>query len=206
MEWPYASLRRQRLPPDERAIGVAERAQFGDHHFGKAAVEAASAGLGHRIGGAMGKCGNGLLGAFVGSEGCFGIALDVTVRLQPDPQAVRTLLADFASVGAAATAVSAVIASGILPAAMELMDGPTIRAVEASVYAAGYPTDAAAVLLIEVDGLARGLEADVAVIGRLGMDGHVVRASLGVRRRRRRAPSRRPNTADSLPPGLRYSP
>jgi len=121
-----------------------------------------------RLGAADGEReGYDLLGAFVGSEGCFGIALDVTVRLQPDPQAVRTLLADFASVGAAATAVSAVIASGILPAAMELMDGPTIRAVEASVYAAGYPTDAAAVLLIEVDGLARGLEADVAVISRL---------------------------------------
>jgi len=105
-----------------------------------------------------------LLGAFVGSEGCFGIALDVTVRLQPDPQAVRTLLADFPSVEDAARAVSAIIASGILPAAMELMDQPTIRAVEASVYAAGYPTDAAAVLLVELDGLADGLDADVRTV------------------------------------------
>lgn len=102
-----------------------------------------------------------LLGAFVGSEGCFGIALDVTVRLSPDPEAVRTLLADFGSVHAAATAVSGIIGCGIVPAALELMDAPTIRAVEASVYAAGYPTDAAAVLLIEVDGLEAGLESDV---------------------------------------------
>ena len=63
-----------------------------------------------------------LLGAFVGSEGCFGIALDVTVRLEPLPQAVHTLLADFSSVHAAAQAVSAIIASGIVPAALELMD------------------------------------------------------------------------------------
>jgi glycolate oxidase subunit GlcD len=115
-----------------------------------------------RLGGADGEHeGYDLLGAFVGSEGCFGVALDVTVRLSPDPQSVRTLLAAFGSVGEAAEAVSAVIASGIVPAAMELMDAPTIHAVEASVYAAGYPTDAAAVLLIEVDGLTAGLEADV---------------------------------------------
>lgn len=117
------------------------------------------------IGSAEGETeGYDLLGVFVGSEGCFGIALDVTVRLTPNPEAVRTLLADFTSVHDAAMAVSGIIASGILPAALELMDAPTIRAVEASVYAAGYPTDAAAVLLIEVDGLAAGLDADVAQI------------------------------------------
>lgn len=102
-----------------------------------------------------------LLGAFVGSEGCFGVAVDVTVRLSPDPQAIRTMLAAFPSIHAAAAAVTAIVASGIVPAALELMDAATIRAVEASVYAAGYPTDAAAVLLIEVDGLAAGLDADV---------------------------------------------
>ena len=107
-----------------------------------------------------------LLGAFVGSEGCFGIALDVTVRLEPLPQAVQTLLADFQSVDAAAQAVSAIIASGIVPAALELMDAPTIQAVEASIYAAGYPTDAAAVLLIEVDGAAAGLDEDAARVSR----------------------------------------
>jgi glycolate oxidase subunit GlcD len=108
-----------------------------------------------------------LLGAFVGSEGCFGVALEITVKLTPNPPAVRTLLADFLSIQSAARATSAIIASGILPAALELMDGPTIRAVEASIYAAGYPTDAAAVLLIEVDGLTAGIDTDVARIEQL---------------------------------------
>jgi glycolate oxidase subunit GlcD len=101
-----------------------------------------------------------LTGTFVGSEGCFGVALDVTVKLTPNPQAVRTMLADFPSVDDAARATSAIIAAGIVPAALEFMDAPTIRAVEASVYAAGYPTDAAAVLLIELDGLLAGLDAE----------------------------------------------
>ena len=108
-----------------------------------------------------------LLGAFVGSEGCFGVALDVTVRLSPDPPAVRTMLADFLSVDAAARATSAIVASGIVPAALEMMDAPTVHAVEASIYAAGYPTDAEAVLLVEVDGLEAGLDADVRTVERL---------------------------------------
>ena len=102
-----------------------------------------------------------LVGTFVGSEGCFGVALDVTVRLTRNPQAVRTLLADFMSIDAAAQAVSAIVATGIVPAALEMMDRSTIVAVEASIYAAGYPVDAAAVLLIEIDGLAAGIEPDV---------------------------------------------
>ena len=105
-----------------------------------------------------------LLGLFVGSEGCFGVATDVWVRLVPLPQAVRTLLADFPSIDAAARAVSHIVATGIVPAALEMMDNATIRAVEASIYAAGYPVDAAAVLLCEVDGLTEGLEADVKLI------------------------------------------
>ena len=118
-----------------------------------------------RLGSAEGEAdGYDLLGAFIGSEGCFGIALDVTVRLSPNPQAIRTLLADFTSVDAAARATSEIIASGIVPAALEMMDGATIRAVEASIYAAGYPVDAEAILLIELDGLEAGLEADVARI------------------------------------------
>ena len=113
------------------------------------------------LGSADGECpGYDLLGAFVGSEGCFGVALDATVRLSRNPQAVRTLLADFVTTDAAARATSAIIAAGILPAALEMMDNATIRAVEASIYAAGYPVDAAAILLIEVDGLAAGLDAD----------------------------------------------
>ena len=93
--------------------------------------------------------------------------VDVTVRLEKNPESVRTLLADYTAIVDAARAVSAVIASGIVPAAMEMMDGPTIRAVEASIYAAGYPVDADAVLLIELDGLAAGLEEDVALVERL---------------------------------------
>ena len=110
-----------------------------------------------------------LTGLFVGSEGCFGVAVDVWVRLVPLPQAIRTLLADFSSVDGAARAVSEIIATGILPAALEMMDNATIRAVEASIYAAGYPVDAAAVLLCEVDGLLEGLDADVATIERCCM-------------------------------------
>lgn len=101
-----------------------------------------------------------LLGTFIGSEGCFGVVVEATVRLTPDPEAVRTMLADFTSIEAAARATSAIIATGIVPAALEMMDTPTIRAVEASIYAAGYPVDAAAVLLIEIDGLAAGIDRD----------------------------------------------
>jgi len=102
-----------------------------------------------------------VLGAFIGSEGCFGVVLDATVRLERNPQAIRTLLADFNSIDGAAQAVSAIIASGIVAAALEMMDAATIQAVEASIYAAGYPTDAAAILLIELDGAAAGLDVDV---------------------------------------------
>lgn len=112
-----------------------------------------------------------LAGVFVGSEGCFGVALDVTVRLTRDPQAIRTLLADFPSLDAAARTVSAIVATGIVPAALEMMDQATIRAVEASVFAAGYPVDAAAVLLIELDGLAAGLERDVERVATLCREG-----------------------------------
>src|SRR5215475_6244958 len=117
------------------------------------------------LGGASGENdGYDLVGAFVGSEGCFGIALDITVRLTRNPEAVRTILADFMSIDAAARAVTSIVATGIIPAALEMIDQATIRAVESSIYAAGYPTDAAAALLIEVDGAAAGLERDVATI------------------------------------------
>lgn len=112
-----------------------------------------------------------LLGAFVGSEGCFGVALDVTVRLTRRPEAVRTALADFTSVDAAARVTSAIIASGVLPAALEFMDHAAIRVVEESVYAAGYPADAAAVLLIEVDGTRESVERDLARVRRICEEG-----------------------------------
>ena len=106
-----------------------------------------------RLGSPQGEAwGPDLTGLFVGSEGMFGIALQITLRLTPLPQAIRTLLADFETVRAASQAVGAIIAAGIVPAALEMMDQECIRAVEASIYAAGYPVDAGAVLLVELDG------------------------------------------------------
>ena len=105
-----------------------------------------------------------LVGLFVGSEGMFGVATEITVRLEPLPQAVRTLLADFGGVRAASEAVSAIIAAGIVPAAMEMMDQACVQAVEASIYAAGYPTDAAAVLLVEVDGAGEAVAAEAEAV------------------------------------------
>ena len=102
-----------------------------------------------------------LLGTFVGSEGTFGIATEATVKLTPIPGAVRTLLADFLDVDQASRAVSAIIAAGMLPAALEMMDNAIIRAVEASVFTAGLPIDAQAVLLVELDGIEAGIDDDV---------------------------------------------
>ena len=105
-----------------------------------------------------------LVGLFVGSEGMFGIACRITVRLEPIPATVRTMLADFSSIRAASEAVSAIIASGIVPAALEMMDQACVQAVEASIYAAGYPVDAAAVLLVELDGQPESVAAEHAVV------------------------------------------
>ena len=102
-----------------------------------------------------------LLGLFVGSEGTFGVATEATVRLTPVAPSVRTLLADFAEIDDASRAVSAVIAAGIIPAGLEMVDGATIRAVEASVFAAGMPQDAGAALLVELDGLEAGMDEEV---------------------------------------------
>src|ERR1700686_3597662 len=96
-----------------------------------------------------------LRGCFVGSEGTMGIATRIAVRLTPDPPSVATLLCAFDSVEAAAATVSGIIAAGVLPAALEMMDARITRAVEDFV-GAGYPRDAQAVLLAEVDGLAAG--------------------------------------------------
>ena len=105
-----------------------------------------------------------LVGLFVGSEGMFGIAVEIIVRLEPLPPSVRTMLADFPTVRAASESVSAVIAAGIVPAAMEMMDRACVAAVEASIYAAGYPTDAAAVLLVELDGQGDAVEAEAGTV------------------------------------------
>src|SRR6267378_1625060 len=96
-----------------------------------------------------------LCGVLVGSEGTLCAITKVKVRLLRIPPSVATLLAAFPSIEAASQAVSAVIARGIVPAALEMMDRVTVGAVEAH-YHAGYPTDAGAVLLVEVDGIAEG--------------------------------------------------
>lgn len=98
-----------------------------------------------------------LVGLLVGSEGTLGIVTEVTVRLLRRPQGVQTVLALFDSVHAASAAVSAVVARGIIPAALEMMDRMAIKAVERGNFPVGYPEDQEAVLIIEVDGLAAGL-------------------------------------------------
>jgi glycolate oxidase subunit GlcD len=108
-----------------------------------------------------------LVALFVGSEGMFGIALEITVRLEPIPAEIRTLLADFPTIRAASEAVTAIIAHGVVPAALEMMDQACIRAVEASIYAAGYPVDAGAVLLVEVDGHPAQVASESEVVGAL---------------------------------------
>jgi len=106
-----------------------------------------------RLGSAVGfGSGYDLRGVVVGSEGTLGVVTEVTVRLVPVPEAVETLLAVFPDVVSACRAVGAVIRSGMVPAALEIVDRRTVAAVEASVYAAGLPTDAGAVLIAELDG------------------------------------------------------
>jgi glycolate dehydrogenase FAD-linked subunit len=110
-----------------------------------------------------------LLGAFVGSEGTLGIATEVTVRLTPLPQTVRTLLAAYATTDEAGAATSAIIGAGIVPAAIEMMDALAIEAAEAAVHC-GYPEGAGAVLIVELDGPAPEVEAQFAEVTRLCED------------------------------------
>ncbi|MBW4654397.1 MAG: glycolate oxidase subunit GlcD [Kaiparowitsia implicata GSE-PSE-MK54-09C] len=94
-----------------------------------------------------------LTGLFVGSEGTLGIATEITLRIVKAPEAIHVLLADFTTVEASGQTVSDVISAGVLPAGMEIMDNFSINAVENVVTTACYPRDAAAILLIELDGL-----------------------------------------------------
>jgi glycolate oxidase len=105
-----------------------------------------------------------LRGLFVGSEGTLGIATKICVRLMPVAESVRTMLGIFDTVEAASEAVSAIIGRGVIPVALEMLDREIIRIVEPRIHA-GYPLDAGAVLLIEVEGLAEGvaLEAEAVV-------------------------------------------
>ncbi len=91
------------------------------------------------------------VGLYVGSEGLFGIALEATLRLLPKPEVFRTVLAAYNSLEAAGNAVSMVIAAGLLPGAIEIMDNLAIQAAEAAVQA-GYPRDAVGLLIVELDG------------------------------------------------------
>jgi glycolate oxidase len=92
-------------------------------------------------------------GIFVGSEGTLGIATEITLRILKAPEAIHVLLADFTSIEAAGQAVSDIISAGIIPGGMEMMDNFSINAVEDVVATNCYPRDAAAILLIEIDGL-----------------------------------------------------
>ncbi|MBI5937399.1 MAG: FAD-binding protein [Betaproteobacteria bacterium] len=92
-----------------------------------------------------------LMALAIGSEGMLGVAVEITVRLLPVPERAQVALAAFDDVEKAGTAVGEIIAAGIIPAGLEMMDGPAIQAAEDFVHA-GYPTDAAAILLCEVDG------------------------------------------------------
>jgi glycolate oxidase len=100
-----------------------------------------------------------LIGLFVGSEGLFGIALEITVRLMPKPELYRTVLAAYHSLEQAGDAVAQVVASGLLPGAMEIMDRLAIKAAEAAVNA-GYPQGAAALLIVELEGEIPQVEAE----------------------------------------------
>jgi glycolate oxidase len=101
-----------------------------------------------------------LLGTVVGSEGTLGIVTEATVRLTRAPQTVKTLLAGFGSTDDAGTATSSIIGAGIVPAAIEMMDALAIEAAEKAVHC-GYPEGAGAVLVIELDGPAAEVEAQL---------------------------------------------
>ncbi len=125
-----------------------------------------------RIGGpALDPPGYDLRGLIVGSEGTLAVVTEVTVRILPKPETVITQLAVYDSVEAAAQSVSDVIAAGIVPATLEMMDAPIIRAVEDS-YTCGYPRDAAAVLIIEVEGPEKGLALQARRIREICMHNH----------------------------------
>jgi glycolate oxidase len=110
-----------------------------------------------------------LRGVFVGGEGTLGVATRIAVRLMADPPCVRTMLLDFAVVDDGAATVSAIIASGLVPAAIEMMDALITGAVEQFVHA-GFPLDAAAILIVEIDGLPAFVEDATARIADIGRD------------------------------------
>jgi glycolate oxidase len=117
-------------------------------------------------GDALDSAGYDLLALVHGSEGLLAVITEITVKLTPKPQAAQVALAAFDDIGAAGAAVAAVIGAGIVPAGLEMMDRKATRAVEEFVHA-GYPLDAAAVLLVETDGTSEEVAADMAEITRV---------------------------------------
>ncbi|MGE3270637.1 MAG: FAD-binding oxidoreductase [Chloroflexota bacterium] len=107
-----------------------------------------------------------LVGLAVGSEGTFGIVSRAWVRLLAAPPLTVTFLAAYDSIEAAGAAVSALVASGVVPAALELMDEPSIEALEAAFHV-GYPPGAGAILLIDVEGLPEAVEEQAALVSRI---------------------------------------
>src|SRR5262249_48785524 len=107
-----------------------------------------------------------LTGVIVGHEGTFGVVTKITVGLARDPEAGRTLLGVFESVDDATETVSGIIAAGIVPAALEMLDNLMIQAVEKAFHF-GFPTEAGAVLIIEIDGLDSGLDREAQAIAQI---------------------------------------
>jgi glycolate oxidase len=102
-----------------------------------------------------------LLALMIGSEGMLAVVTEVTVKLVPKPQLARCIMASFDDVATAGNAVAAIIAAGLIPAGLEMMDQPAARMVEPFVRA-GYDLDAAAILLVESDGMPEEVEEEIA--------------------------------------------
>ena len=116
-----------------------------------------------------------LTGIIVGSEGTFGLVTEITCRVMRNPETVVTMLAIFDSLDGASQAVSDIIAAGIIPATLEMMDNAMIRAVEQSLHA-GYPLDAEAVLIIELDGLSTSMSRQIKQVEHACRQGNAVRS------------------------------
>ncbi len=115
---------------------------------------------------ALDSAGYDLLALLTGSEGMLAVTVEITVKLLPVPEVARLIMASFNTVEAAGEAVGAVIAEGVIPAGLELMDGPAIEAAEAFAQC-GYPTDVAALLLCELDGMASEVDAQIEQVTRV---------------------------------------
>ena len=117
------------------------------------------------------------LSLMIGSEGMLGIVVEVTVRLLPIPTSARVVMGVFDSVASAGDSVAAIIAAGILPAGIEMMDNPAIRAAEDFVHA-GYPVEAEAILLCELDGIEQEVEDQITRVERIFADNGAVESRL----------------------------